>query len=159
MTHPGGRPTDYRVDTALRICDELAHGRPLTKICVPDDMPSVSTVYLWLIHHKEFSEMYTKAREDQADTMADEIVQIADDGLNDTYRDDDGNVRVDHDVIARSRLRVDARKWVAAKLKPRKYGDRQIVEGPGEGGAHIVRSVRTMSDDELMAVASTGIKK
>ncbi len=74
--------------------------------------------------------MYVRAREDQADTLADEIVAIADDGSNDTY-EKDGVVLTNQDVVARSRLRVDARKWVAAKLKPKKYGDKVDVEHSG----------------------------
>ena len=84
------------------------------------------------------SEQYARARESQADKLAEDLLQIADDGLNDTYTDSDGNKRTDQDVIARSRLRVDARKWLAGKMAPKKYGDRQIVEGPGENGAHVI---------------------
>lgn len=51
--------------------------------------------------------------------MAEEIVEIADDGANDI----DGD-KVDHENVQRSRLRVDARKWVAARLLPKRYGDR-----------------------------------
>lgn len=79
--------------------------------------------------------MYARAREDQADTLADEIVEIADDGTNDTYLNSDGIALTNQDVIARSKLRVDARKWIAAKLKPRKYGDRQVHEHGGLDGA------------------------
>jgi hypothetical protein len=89
------------------------------------------------------SEMYARARQERADLLADEIVEIADDGRNDTYVDDEGKVRVDHDVIARSRLRVDARKWVAAKLKPRVYGDK--LELSGEIG-----TPTKLSDDQLL---------
>jgi hypothetical protein len=100
-------------------------------------MPAVSTVYLWMAKHKEFSESYARAREDQADTLADQILEIADDGRNDTYTDDEGKEFVNHDVINRSRLRVDARKWVAAKLKPKKYGDKVTTEHTGPGGGSI----------------------
>mgnify|MGYP000420369159 CR=1 FL=1 len=64
------------------------------------------------------------AREAQADHYAEEILQIADDGTGDSWTDDDGNVRTNTDVVARSKLRVDARKWKASKLAPKKYGDR-----------------------------------
>ena len=74
---------------------------------------------------------YARAREEQAETYADEIVAIADDGRNDTYIDENGNERVNQDVVARSRLRVEARKWVASKLKPKKYGDRLQNEHTG----------------------------
>lgn len=108
------RPSNYTQALAAKICGELAMGRPLVRICREEDMPAVSTVYLWLTQKPDFLDMYTRAREDQADTMADELIDIADDVTGDPARD---------------RLRLDARKWVAAKLKPRKYGDKVAVGG------------------------------
>lgn len=78
----------------------------------------------WLEVNEGFRESYMRAREAQADYLAEEIIQIADDGQNDTYTDDEGQVRTNQDVIARSRLRVDARKWYASKLAAKKYGDK-----------------------------------
>lgn len=92
--------------------------------------------------HPEFLSNYTRAREDQADTLADEIVAIADDGTNDTYKNEEGFELVNHDVIARSRLRVEARKWVAAKLKPKKYGDRVDLTHANPDGGPIRHSVK-----------------
>lgn len=94
-------------------------------------MPSVTTVMRWLGEESaaDFREQYARARELQADKLAEEILAIADDGSNDTYKDEDGLPRVDHDHIARSRLRVDSRKWLAGKLAPKKYGDKLAVGG------------------------------
>ncbi len=92
-------------------------------------MPAIQTIYLWLGCHPEFMAQYAQAREDQADTLADEIIDIADDSSHDTITDPEtGEERANSEWINRSRLRVDARKWVAAKLKPRKYGDKLITE-------------------------------
>lgn len=130
---------------------------PLSKVCKEEGMPSVATVYFWLRDKKDFLESYTRAKEDQADTLADEIIEIADDGRNDTIMDDEGNIRTDHDVIARSRLRVEARKWVAAKLKPKKYGDRVVQEVSGLNGGPIeVKSVSELTDEQLAAIATSG---
>lgn len=123
-----GRPSDYTQDLADKICVRLADGESLRHMCEGDDMPNKATVFRWLASDKAFSDQYARAREAQADTMADEILEIADDGRNDTYVDDDGRERTDQDVIARSRLRVDARKWLASKMAPKKYGDRQQVD-------------------------------
>lgn len=124
-----GRPSSFDEKIADAICERLAEGQSLRSICKSDDMPSVSTVCRWLADPERsiFREQYAQAREAQADALADEILDIADDGLNDTYVDGEGNEKIDHDVIARSKLRVDARKWIAAKLKPRKYGEKQLV--------------------------------
>ena len=91
-------------------------------------MPAVITVMSWLRKHPEFAAQYARAREEQAETYADEIVAIADDGRNDTYIDENGHERVNQDVVARSRLRVEARKWVASKLKPKKYGEKSKLK-------------------------------
>lgn len=86
----------------------------------------MATVFRWLANEDfaAFREQYTRARETQADTLFDEILSIADDSKNDTYIDEEGRTRTDQEVIARSRLRVDARKWMAGKLRPKVYGDK-----------------------------------
>lgn len=125
------RPSGYTQKIADDICERLADGESLKRICASDGMPKKSTVFRWLESNQKFRDMYVRAREAQADTLADEILDIADEGLNDTYVDDNGNVRTDHEIVARSKLRVDARKWIAAKLKPRVYGDRAEPESNG----------------------------
>ena len=127
-----GRPTKYDTDIASEICVRLSNGEPLRQICMEDDMPAQSTVYLWLTRHPDFSEMYARARDEQADTLADQIIAIADEMPMETT-DKDGNTKFDSAYIQWQRSRVDARKWVAAKLKPRKYGDRVAVEGTEDG--------------------------
>lgn len=119
-----GRPTIFSQELADEICERLADGESLKAICAAPEMPNRSTVFRWLASNKDFCDQYARAREAQADVLADEIISIADDGRNDTYKDDEGNVRTDHDVVARSRLRVDARKWMAGKLRPKVYGER-----------------------------------
>jgi len=143
-----GRPSEYAEEVALTICARLADGESLRKICSDDDMPNRATVFRWLAAHESFSDQYARAREAQADTLADEIVDIADDGQGDTYIDADGKERTNQDVIARSRLRVDARKWVAAKLKPKKYGERVTQELTGEGGGPIQHAHTVGLSDE-----------
>jgi len=127
------RPSRYTLKLADEICERLAEGESLRRICRDEHMPNKATVFRWLGLHTSFRDQYARAREAQADALADEILDIADDGLNDSYEDDEGNRRTDHDVIARSKLRVDARKWIASKLKPKVYGDRVDAEPPGDG--------------------------
>lgn len=129
------RPTEYNQEVVSAICERLADGESLRAICAEDGMPGKSTVFQWLAAHKEFADQYTRARETQADTLFDEILSIADDGRNDTYQAENGEA-TNHDVIARSRLRVDARKWMAGKLRPKVYGDKVQTELSGpDGGA------------------------
>jgi hypothetical protein len=122
-----GRPSSYSQAMADLICNGLAEGRSLRSICSADNMPHAGTVCRWLAAHAEFREQYARAREAQAETLFDEMLDIADDGRNDTYLDENGNKRTDHDVIARSKLRVETRKWMAGKLKPKVYGDKVDV--------------------------------
>ena len=131
-----GRPSDYSPELAVLICARMGEGESLRSICRDDAMPSLSTVFRWLAGDKEFQEQYARAMDARATLLAEEILEIADDGRNDTYRDEDGHEAVSHDVIARSRLRVDSRKWLAARMSPKKYGDKvsQEISGP-DGGA------------------------
>jgi hypothetical protein len=89
---------------------------------------SLGCLQLWLSQDKEFYAAYLLAKEDQAELIVDEIMQISDDGSNDSYVDEHGNRRTDQDVLGRSKLRVDSRKWLAARLAPKRYGDKQIVD-------------------------------
>lgn len=77
--------------------------------------------------YQGFTEQYTRAREAQAEFYADQIVDIADGVLP---------ARGDVDV-QRDRLRVESRKWVAAKLLPKKYGDKITQEVTGKDGKPI----------------------
>jgi hypothetical protein len=88
-----------------------------------------NTVRNWIDAEEARSAMYARAREDRADVIADEIVGIADEVEVESVATPDGEVtlKLDATAVARNRLRVDARKWVASKLKPRTYGDKQEV--------------------------------
>ncbi len=126
-----GRPSIYTQPLAVKICRRLAEGESLRAICADKAMPAISTVMGWLFdgNHDEFSEQYARAREAQAEIRADEIVDIADDDANDFTADKDGNLVANNEHIQRSRLRVDARKWIAAKLLPKRYGDKLDLGG------------------------------
>jgi len=87
-------------------------------------MPSQTTVFRWLRDQADFREQYARARDDQAEAIFDEMLEIADDGRRDYTVDEEGRMLVDHDHIQRAKLRVDSRKWVLGKLKPKKYGER-----------------------------------
>lgn len=131
---PGGRPSIYTPELAQRICELVAtHSFGLKKLGeVYEDIPSTETINQWRSEKPEFSAMYAEAKRRQADLMAEEIIQIADDGQNDWMEtaDDQGGTgwKVNGEHVQRSRLRMDARKWLAAKLSPRIYGERQVVE-------------------------------
>jgi hypothetical protein len=135
MQRPAHRPVEYTEDIAEEVCWRLAHGESLVSICRDEHLPHCATIYRWLVRFPVFCEMYARAREDQADTNADEILQIADE-MPPEFTDDKGRTYLDQTFIQWQKNRIDARKWTAAKLKPRKYGDRMAVVGV-EGGAAI----------------------
>jgi len=141
-----GRPSSYTQEKADYICQELSEGRSLRKICEDEGMPTAGTVCRWLSESETFQAQYARAREAQADALFEQILDIADDGKNDTTKDDDGNIRTDHDVIARSRLRVDARKWMAGKLRPKKYGEKLELSGDSDNPLTIQTIKRVVID-------------
>lgn len=119
-------------------------------------MPDQTTVYRWLRDIESFRQHYVRAREDQAELYLDQIIEISDDGSNDTYEDDEGNRKTDWDVIARSKLRVDARKWAMSKLAPKKYGERiaQEISGPDGGPVQMDDKAASARLAQLMALAA-----
>lgn len=136
----GGRPTTYTDEAAATICARLAEGESLRRICRDDDMPGLTTVFQWLKAQPEFAKQYATAREAQADALFEDVLEIADDARNDWMErngDDDKGWLANGENIQRSRLRIDARKWMAGKLRPKVYGEKQIIEGPGDNGEHL----------------------
>jgi len=139
-----GAPTTFNQHTADVICMMISEGKSLRQILREDTtglLPAQSTVYEWLIRQPTFTEQYARAREEQADTLADEIIAIADEQPEIIVVTDKrtGAViehKLDGAFLQWQKNRIDARKWTAMKLKPKKYGDRLGVEGV-EGGAPI----------------------
>jgi hypothetical protein len=130
------RPTKYTQDIADTICEKLASGQSLNKMCKAEDMPGMATVFRWLTQFPEFREKYTLAREAQADALFEEVLDIADEK---EYVDDVNpetgevmQVKFDSVAVQRNRLRVDVRKWMAGKLRPKKYGDRMALANDEE---------------------------
>ena len=120
------RPTKYSQEIADVICERLASGESMRTISKAEGMPAMSTMFLWLREHKEFSEQDAKAKEEGVDALVEELLDIADDGSNDwmeTNDEDNPGYRFNGEPYQRSRLRIDTRKWIASKLKAKKYGD------------------------------------
>lgn len=154
-----GRPSLYGPEVTLEICRLIAEGEALRSICKRDGMPVRSAVHQWLLEHAEFAKQYETAQSLRADSLFDECLEIADDSSRDTVTKTraDGTTYegFDFDHIARSRLRVDTRKWVCARMVPKKYGDRVLNEITGKDGGPIDhRDVSSLSDLELEAIAA-----
>lgn len=130
-----GRPSRYSREIADEICRRLAQGESLRGICRDAHMPENNTVVNWAMTNKNgFFEQYAQARELQAWTYADEIMDIADDARNDYMEREVGEgalqVVANMEHIQRSRLRIDTRKWWVSKVLPRTFGDRLPTAAP-----------------------------
>jgi len=116
-----GRPSIYTPELVTKLCSHIADGESLRKVCARGDMPAIETVRHWLgdKNKADFLAQYTRAREEQADWYADEIIEQADKAF-------------DKDSAAAAKIKVDARMWVASKLKPRRYGNQVDITTNGK---------------------------
>jgi hypothetical protein len=137
----GGRPSIYSQELTDTICARIADGQSLRRICRDEGTPGLTTIFMWLREYPEFRDQYELAKSSQADAMEEDMLDIADTPPAMTA---DG--KVDSADVAHMRLRIDTRKWIASKLKPKKYGDKIEQEIKGEVGL-TVQIVR-MSDQE-----------
>lgn len=146
---PGARFTQQIFDT---VCERLADGESLRAICSDEDMPSTHSFLKWVDRDEELARQYARARESQADAIFDEILDIADDARNDWMKtngkDDEGYI-VNGETARRSQIRIDARKWMAGKLRPKKYGEKYTAELTGANGGPVELVARRPISDEI----------
>lgn len=143
--------TEYTEAEADRICEWVAQGRSLVSFCKKTGTPSYRTVMNWLKEQPIFQDAYRTAHAHQADYLAEQILDIADKarmGKKTTKRGDDTTETVTGDMVERSRLQIDARKWYASKLAPKKYGDK--IELGGVVG--VAQAPTDLSDQDLQDI-------
>lgn len=121
-----GRPTIYTKELADKICEMIVDGRSLRTVSKELNFP-LSCFFTWIRTYEEFSKQYARAKEEQAETFTEDMLFIADEVIE---RDVHG--KIDTGAINRNRLRVDTRKWIASKLKPKKYGDATTLRGDSD---------------------------
>ena len=141
----------YTTAIADRICAEIADGKSMRSVCRAEDMPDKATVFKWLRDHPDFAAQYTAAKVESAEAHAEDILDIADDGSNDwmaTNDPDNPGWRANGEQAQRSRLRVDARKWIASKLKPKKYGEKLELAGS------VGRGASELTEEQLERIAA-----
>jgi hypothetical protein len=140
-----GRPSTLSQAIADKICLLIADGLSLRTISKKKGFPVNSTIYKWLDANKEFAEQYARARDRQADFYAAQVIELADKCRvgKKTRETKDGTFTETGDMVERSRLQIDARKWYAGKLAPKKYGDKvALVGGDGEKDEPICFTLR-----------------
>ena len=119
--HPGGRPVVFGMDNPCwqTICEQMSLGKSLSTAIKAEGMPSYHAVMLMVKNNPEFRTMYEKAIESRADRLAEEILELADEQMPEGLEGPLASA-----WVQQKRMQVDARKWVASKLKPKVYGDR-----------------------------------
>lgn len=119
------RPTKYSEKLEDKMLEEIASGRSVISLCREEDWtPNADTWYRWMYKIDGLSDRYTRAKAISSEYHADQILAIADEADNQSFQ------------VAR--LQIDARKWVASKLVPNKYGDKSQID-------------HTSSDDSMKA--------
>ena len=109
------------------ICEYIEQGKSLRSILKAFDMPSSRTFYSWLDESEDKVKQYARATEIRAENIFEDMLEIADDGTNDYMTITKGYIEYnveDREVTNRSKLRLDARKWMLSKMQPKKYGDK-----------------------------------
>jgi len=130
----------YNPKLALLLCERIA-SRPLSllKVCEAPDMPGIATIFRWLREHPEFQEMDVLARETQAEVLLEEALDLVDNDANDIIHTPDGKIVFNRLALQRCKMQVEHRRWIAAKLLPRKYGthprERSAAEPPSPAPA------------------------
>jgi len=131
----GSRSMRYTPVIAKKLCLKISEGKSLRTICKDRSLPTMSTIYKWLIDVPVFAEQYARAKRDQAEVLVEDLLNICDDNTDDHRTIIKNGVEVeivDQDTIQRARLRVDTRKWIASKLLPKKYSDQLNILNLGD---------------------------
>lgn len=158
-----GRETSYTPEIAAEICDRLSTGETLRQICRSAGMPSDASVRRWAMDDVNgFASQYASARDLGLEAMADDLFDITDDGSNDWMERELKNGLVievpNTELVMRSRLRADTRKWYLSKLAPKRYGDRLQVDNTSSDGsmspggmteAHVLAKLNALHDAAL----------
>lgn len=147
MARTGAPSYKWTPEIEAEIFKRIGEGESLRKICDDDWLPSRETVHKRIVADAEFADRYARAREAQADTLFDQILEIADDASGD-WEETEGGPRLNAEHVQRSKLKIDARKWMAGKLRPKVYGDRQttVLEDPDGNAVQFVIRDMTKTD-------------
>ena len=139
--------TIFTKEISKRICEGIMSGKSLAAVCREDGIPTVTTVMSWLskgsenpekyIDFNNFLNDYTRARECQADYFVDQVIEIAD------------NCTTESDSINKAKMRIDARKWTAGKMRPHKYGVvKSTAQEVGDAMVEYVTAIKASPNEE-----------
>lgn len=115
------RPIEYTQELGDLICEMIGDGLSLRTVLLEEGMPAGRYFFKWLRENTEFSKQYARACEERTEAMNEDIQHISD-----SVDEKNSN------AIQKARLQVDTRKWIMAKMKPKKYGDKLDVTTDGK---------------------------
>ncbi len=138
----------YSDEIADEICKTISTSHyGLHKLCqLNDHWPRAQNIYEWMFAHPSFRDNYARAKANQVECLIDDALNSASDGSKDTYIDDRGNERCDHEWVQRSRLKVDTIKWLASKLAPKLYGDRNVDDDSAKKIEELKNEIESLKD-------------
>ena len=131
------RPKKFTAEIQAELLERLAMGETVSQICAEEKFPVHSYVFEKAAQDPEFGDKYVRAREIGYLKMAEEILEIADDGRNDWMTKKVGQTEitvVDREAVERSKLRLDTRKWLLSKALPKVFGDKLDLSAIHEAG-------------------------
>lgn len=142
---------ELTVEILEQVLDRIAGGESLRAICREPKMPQIQQLMRLRLSSEEFAEQYARAREMQAEQFYDEILEIVDDGTNDFVEREDakGNVKVmpDMELVQRSKMRYEARRWAMSKILPKRFGEKLDVEHTGKDGGPLVFTLKRVDQE------------
>ena len=151
-----GRPVLYGLDNPIWevIVEGIADGKSLSSVLKAPNMPSHALARLMIKDNVVFREAYERALQHRADRLAEEILELADEDPPEGLEGASLNAWVQN-----KRLRVDTRKWIASKLKPKTYGDRidvsvvdqriSVIDAINEAQARVTHDKGNVTDIEV----------
>lgn len=118
----------YSPAVAREICHRIADGQSMRTICADAHMPSMQSIFRWVVDHPEFTEQYKAARDMQADAALEDIIRIEDKVELEQISDKAANVS------------IRSKQWRMERTAPRKYSLTQNLNVGGQHGENPVQA-------------------
>ena len=151
-----GPPSTFTEEVFAEILLRMSGGETISSICRSEGMPHRDTFRMWRGLDPSYHQRYLEAKQAGYDAIADDCLDIADDGSRDYKPNADGALVADHDHIQRSKLRVDTRLKLLAKWASGTYADKIHTEHSGTVG---VKNARELTEAELETIAAGAIHR
>ena len=124
-----GRPTTYTEEIANKICELITEGKSLRSIAEMEGMPCTSNVFKWLTEYKQFSEHYARATEQRTEAQLEMLNELGDTAIELSQKTGEKRAGA---VVQAVKVKADNLKWVMARMKPKKYGDKLDMTSDGK---------------------------